>query len=50
MRTVSSGNDTLHLVCLRQWLISDNLGSTSVTANADGSWKNEICYSAFGEA
>jgi hypothetical protein len=33
---VNGTTDTL------QWLISDNLGSTSVTANADGSWNSEI--------
>ncbi len=36
-------NGTLH------WLVSDHLGSTSVTANADGSFKSQIQYTAFGE-
>ena len=31
------------------WVLTDNLGSTSVTANADGSFNSEIRYSAFGE-
>jgi RHS repeat-associated protein len=32
-----------------QWLISDNLGSTSVTTNSDGTFNSEIRYTAFGE-
>ena len=31
------------------WILTDNLNSTSVTANADGSFNSEIRYSAFGE-
>ena len=31
------------------WMTSDQLGSASVTANADGTWKSEIRYTAFGE-
>jgi len=32
MRTIQGESDTL------QWLLSDHLGSTSTTANADGTW------------
>ena len=32
-----------------KWVLSDHLGSTSITANADGSLNSEIRYSAFGE-
>ncbi|MBI9047115.1 MAG: RHS repeat-associated core domain-containing protein, partial [Anaerolineaceae bacterium] len=32
-----------------QWVLSDHLGSASVTANADGTWNSEIQYTAFGE-
>jgi hypothetical protein len=31
------------------WILSDQVGSTTVTANADGTWNSEIRYSAFGE-
>ena len=31
------------------WLLSDHLGSTSVTANADGTLQSETKYTAFGE-
>jgi len=31
------------------WVLGDHLGSTSVTANADGSFKSQIQYTAFGE-
>ncbi len=30
-------------------MLSDHLGSTSTTANADGSWNSTIQYNAFGE-
>jgi RHS repeat-associated protein len=30
-------------------MLSDHLGSTSTTANADGSWNSSISYTAFGE-
>jgi RHS repeat-associated protein len=43
VRTVVNGTDTL------QWMVSDQIGSTSVTANADGTWNSEIRYTAFGE-
>jgi RHS repeat-associated protein len=43
VRTVKDTNDTL------QWLLSDHLGSTSTTANMDGTWNSTIQYSAFGE-
>jgi RHS repeat-associated protein len=43
VRTVTGGSDTL------QWLITDHLGSTTVTANTSGSLSSEIRYSAFGE-
>lgn len=32
-----------------KWLLSDHLGSTSITANEDGTLNSEIRYSAFGE-
>jgi RHS repeat-associated protein len=32
-----------------RWMLSDHLGSISTTANADGSWKSSISYTAFGE-
>jgi RHS repeat-associated protein len=31
------------------WVLSDHLGSTSTTANQDGSWSSTIQYTAFGE-
>ena len=31
------------------WVLSDNLNSTTVTANADGTFNSELRYSAFGE-
>ncbi|MBI9049668.1 MAG: alpha/beta hydrolase [Anaerolineaceae bacterium] len=31
------------------WLLSDHLGSSSITTTADGTWTSEIRYSAFGE-
>jgi len=43
VRTLSAEADTL------QWMISDQLGSTSTTANADGTWNSDIRYTAFGE-
>jgi RHS repeat-associated protein len=43
VRTITDTSDTL------QWMLSDHLGSTSTTANADGSWNSSISYSAFGE-
>jgi len=43
VRTVQGSNDTLN------WILSDHLGSASVTANADGTWNSEIKYTAFGE-
>jgi RHS repeat-associated protein len=42
-RTITDTSDTL------QWMLSDHLGSTSTTANADGSWNSSISYTAFGE-
>ena len=32
-----------------KWVLSDHLGSTSITADEDGSLNSEIRYSAFGE-
>ncbi len=43
VRTVTGTEDVLN------WVLGDHLGSTSVTANADGSWNSEIKYTAFGE-
>jgi hypothetical protein len=43
VRTIVGSTNTL------QWLISDHLSSTSITATADGTWNSEIRYSAFGE-
>ena len=43
VRTITAEADTL------QWMISDHLGSTSTTANADGTWNSDIRYTAFGE-
>jgi hypothetical protein len=40
---VSSGQATLN------WILSDQVGSTSVTANADGTFNSEIRYTAFGK-
>jgi len=31
------------------WILSDHLGATAVSANADGSWRGEIVYTPFGE-
>ena len=43
LRTIAGETNTL------QWLLSDHLGSTSIVANADGSYFSELRYSAFGE-
>jgi RHS repeat-associated protein len=43
VRTITDTSDTL------QWMLSDHLGSTSTTANADGTWNSSISYTAFGE-
>jgi RHS repeat-associated protein len=43
VRTLENGTDVLN------WILSDHLGSTSTTANADGSLKSIIQYTAFGE-
>jgi hypothetical protein len=43
VRTISGTDDVLN------WILGDHLGSTSVTANVDGSWNSEIKYTAFGE-
>jgi len=32
-----------------KWILSDHLGSTSVTANADGTWNSELRYTPYGE-
>jgi hypothetical protein len=43
MRTTQSDNNTL------TWILTDNLNSTTVTANEDGTFNSELRYSAFGE-
>ena len=44
VRTIINGTeDTLN------WLLSDHLGSASITTTADGTWNSELRYSAFGE-
>ena len=43
VRTVSGTTDTL------QWMLGDHLGSTSTTANADGTWNSTILFTVFGE-
>ena len=43
VRTMMGGQDTLN------WVLADHLGPTSITANADGTFKCEIRYTAFGE-
>ena len=43
MRTIGGSTNTLN------WLLADHLGSTSTTANEDGSWNSTIKYTAFGE-
>ena len=43
VRTVAGQSDVL------RWVLTDHLGSASVTANADGSWNSELRYAAFGE-
>jgi RHS repeat-associated protein len=43
VRTIAGGNNTLN------WILSDYLGSTNMTTNADGSFNSEIQYTAFGE-
>jgi RHS repeat-associated protein len=43
MRTIEGSTNTLN------WLLTDHLGSTSVSANEDGSWNSTIKYTAFGE-
>jgi len=42
MRTIEGSTNTLN------WLLTDHLGSTSVSANEDGSWNSTIKYTAFG--
>jgi hypothetical protein len=42
MRTIEGSTNTLN------WLLADHLGSTSTTANEDGSWNSTIKYTAFG--
>jgi YD repeat-containing protein len=44
MRTIEGSTNTLN------WLLTDHLGSTSVSANEDGSWNSTIKYTAFGES
>ncbi len=39
-------NDTQNTL---NWLLSDHLGSASITTTADGTWFSELRYSAFGE-
>ena len=43
VRSVEGAQDTL------KWVLGDHLGSTSVTANADGTWNSTLRYTAFGE-
>ncbi len=44
VRTIVNGTqNTLN------WLLSDHLGSASITTTADGTWFSELRYSAFGE-
>ena len=44
VRTIVNGTEnTLN------WMLSDHLGSSSITTAADGTWNSEIRYSAFGE-
>jgi RHS repeat-associated protein len=43
MRTIEGSTNTLN------WLLADHLGSTSTTANEDGSWNSTIKYTAFGD-
>jgi RHS repeat-associated protein len=43
MRTIEGSTNTLN------WLLTDHLGSTSTTANEDGSWNSTIKYTAFGD-
>ena len=44
VRTIVNGTEnTLN------WMLSDHLGSSSITTDADGTWNSEIRYSAFGE-
>jgi RHS repeat-associated protein len=43
MRTITGTQDTLN------WILGDHLGSTNVTASADGSFNSEMRYTAFGE-
>ncbi len=42
VRTITGSTNTLN------WLLTDHLGSTSVSANEDGSWNSTIKYTAFG--
>ncbi len=42
VRTITGSTNTLN------WLVTDHLGSTSVSANEDGSWNSTIKYTAFG--
>jgi RHS repeat-associated protein len=42
VRTLENGTDVLN------WVLGDHLGSTSATANADGSLNSVIQYTAFG--
>jgi len=40
VRTVAGQGDLL------RWVLTDHLGSASVTANADGTWNSELWYSS----
>jgi len=43
VHTIEGSTNTLN------WLLADHHGSTSTTANEDGSWNSTIKYTAFGE-
>jgi len=43
VRTVQEAQDVL------KWMLTDHLGSASVTANENGTWNSTIQYTAFGE-
>ena len=43
IRTIVDAENTLH------WLLTDHLGSSSITTTADGTWNSEIRYTPYGE-
>jgi RHS repeat-associated protein len=45
----TAGRTAMRVNGVLTWLVVDQVGSTTITANADGSFQSEIRYSAYGE-